>query len=241
MARINLEDSLWSDPRFMKLCVKLQDEEKALGRIIIAWRFAQKFWCPHKKPIPEKTWLEAHLGTELIEVGLAKKMPDGIYISGSEEQFAWWFQRQAAGRKGGLERSKRSLIDRLVPLSGFKQNVPSSSSSSSSSKKNKNNTAVFDLELVYQRYPKKEGKTPGLRKLKTQITRQEDYDNLILAVENYAVRQRGKDPQFVKTFKTFVSEWRDWIDIPPEKPTVQFGDESWGAAAGGMDKDEFCT
>jgi hypothetical protein len=139
MARINFEDSLWSDPRFLKLCVRLGDEEKAVGRLVIAWRFAQRFWCPDKKPMPEDAWAAAGLGTELIDTGLAKRVEKGIYLSGIEEQFAWWFQRQEAGKKGGdatakkakqkVATAKRRVATGKREEAGPKQNEPSYSSS----------------------------------------------------------------------------------------------------------------
>ena len=73
----------------------------------------------------------------------------------------------------------------------------------------------FDLETAYKLYPKKRGKTPGLKKLKKEIQTERDYDQLVLAIQNYAKEVRGKDMQYVLHFKSFVSEWRDWIN--PEK------------------------
>jgi hypothetical protein len=131
LARINVEDGLWADPRFLKLCIKLGDEEKALGRVVIAWRFAQKFWCPNKDPIPDEAWTAARLGNELVEVGLARFENGGYYLAGSEEQFAWWFQRQESGRKGGQASAKRRLSLAKRKSAGAQQIQPSSSSSSS--------------------------------------------------------------------------------------------------------------
>jgi hypothetical protein len=135
MARINIEDSIWSDPRFLKLAVRLGDEEKALGRLVVAWRFAQKFWCPERKPIPLDAWAAASLGRELFDVGLARETPEGVYLAGADEQFAWWFQRQEAGKKGGRPKAgpKRGKAAAKRPLSGANRAEPSSSFSSSSS------------------------------------------------------------------------------------------------------------
>lgn len=132
MARINIEDSLWSDPRFMRLCIALSDEMRAVGAVVLAWRTAQKFWCPDRQPIPTQDFEAAGLPFALIECGLAEEIDDGIRMKGSDEHFAWWFQRQAAGRAGGLASgTKRSLSGRQRSSSGTKQNEPSSSSSSS--------------------------------------------------------------------------------------------------------------
>lgn len=102
MARINIEDSLWGESRFMQLCAKLGDARTAIGAVILAWKTAQKFWCPDKKPVPIKDWVEAAIGKEMIEVGLARETNEGIYVCGSEQHFAWWFEKQASARAAGL-------------------------------------------------------------------------------------------------------------------------------------------
>lgn len=72
----------------------------------------------------------------------------------------------------------------------------------------------FDLERLYAKYPRKLGKQKGLTKLKTQIKTQADFENLEAAIERYgAFCSRSKtEPQFIKHFSSFVSEWRDWLD-----------------------------
>lgn len=137
----------------MKLCIRLGDERTAIGAVILAWRIAQKYWCPEKQPVPQEAWVQSGIGREIIDVGLAKETEAGIYISGAEEHFAWYFGRLEAAKKGGQARASRAQRDtsgRLVPagarqnqppssvrldLAGFstRQNQPSSSSSSSSS------------------------------------------------------------------------------------------------------------
>ena len=135
-----MEDEIWTDPRFMKLCIKLGDEARAIGVIIIAWRLAQKFWCPDKRPIPERDFVESGLPEALVEIGLADRLEDGIYVRGSEEHFFWWFKKQEAGRKGGEAKARNAVLaeasttkQELAEASTAYQNVPSSSSSSSSS------------------------------------------------------------------------------------------------------------
>lgn len=69
----------------------------------------------------------------------------------------------------------------------------------------------FDLETVYRKYPRKQGKTKGIIRLRKEIRTEDDYRDLIKAVEHYRSSgdvQRG----FVKLFSSFASEWRDWID-----------------------------
>lgn len=77
------------------------------------------------------------------------------------------------------------------------------------------------LESVYKTYPRKEGKTKGLAKLKTQIKTPEDLEHLKAAVKNYRAKleSSGTETEFIKHFSTWVGEWRDWID--PETGTIR--------------------
>lgn len=73
--------------------------------------------------------------------------------------------------------------------------------------------ASFDLEFIYQAYPRKEGKKIGLERLEKIITSQEIYDQVLLAVNNYAKIKQGEDLKFIKQFSSFVSNWTDYLEI----------------------------
>lgn len=78
----------------------------------------------------------------------------------------------------------------------------------------------FDLEALYQLYPRKKGKTPGLKKLSREITSETDYEDLRLAIQNYSLEVQGRQPEHIAYFSTFVSQWRDWVH--PEPDTVSY-------------------
>ncbi len=130
MPRINIEESLWSDDRYQNLTALTGNRAIAAGAIILAFVTAQKYWIPNKHPIPKKEWDRLSLSKELVDVGMAEIMEDGVYVKGSKDQFNWWFKKQESGRIGGL--AKASNAKHIS--SDVKQNVPSSSSSSSSSR-----------------------------------------------------------------------------------------------------------
>lgn len=77
-----------------------------------------------------------------------------------------------------------------------------------------NVTQKFDLESVYDAYPRKQGKTKGLQKLKTQIKNSEQFDLLKKSISNYKsfLVRKKTEPQFIKIFSTFCNEWEDWVD-----------------------------
>ncbi len=78
----------------------------------------------------------------------------------------------------------------------------------------------FDFENLYASYPRKQGKSQGLKKLQNQIKTREDFDKARLAIENYTnhCKQNSTDKQYIKMFSTFANEWQDWLD--PETGTA---------------------
>lgn len=128
MARINIEDSLWSDDSFLRFLIRVGDEEKAVGTFALAVKLAQRYWCPGKGLVPLEKWNESATRAAMIECRLAEVREGGVYLRGAEDQFGWWFQRQDAGRKGGRpkatvkrtkaadNRSEAAGLDRLPPV-----------------------------------------------------------------------------------------------------------------------------
>jgi biotin operon repressor len=73
---------------------------------------------------------------------------------------------------------------------------------------------VFDFESLYKKYPRKEGKTPGITKCKAQIKTQSDFEALSKAIDRYReyTVKTGVEPKYIKHFDTFMTSWRDWTD-----------------------------
>lgn len=74
----------------------------------------------------------------------------------------------------------------------------------------------FDFASVYDAYPRKEGKTKGLARLRSQVRTPEAFDELQKAVRHYAekIKAEGTATRFVKHFSTWCSEWRDFVEGP---------------------------
>lgn len=128
MARQNIDDEWWSDPRRTRLAIALGSEFMADGVAVNAWRLAQHFWVPDRKPIPVKTWQDAGIPQVFIDVKLADLIDGFVYVRGTEERNAWLFAKIEAGRRGGLARVIRAS-NAQAELSTSKQIQPSSSSS----------------------------------------------------------------------------------------------------------------
>lgn len=140
MARINVEDELFTDKRFINLMMKLGSIEMALGALVRCWVVAQRYYKTSDRGIPLAEWNEQELKTEIIDVGLARIDGDFVVIAGGQKHFGWLRDRIDAGFNGGKKSgiSRREIIEKFAKQneakrSKRKQNEPSSSSSSSSS------------------------------------------------------------------------------------------------------------
>ena len=71
-----------------------------------------------------------------------------------------------------------------------------------------------EFEEAYAEYPRKEGKSRGMAKLKAQIKTTASLKDFKAAVGRYLehTRQHAVEPKFIKHFSTFVTEWKDWLD-----------------------------
>lgn len=81
MSHIKIEDSLFSDQRFLNLIAELGNSHMALGMIVSTFKLAQKHWPAQ---IPTNNWPQEF--NPIIKVGLAIVFPDSIYVCGSRDQ-----------------------------------------------------------------------------------------------------------------------------------------------------------
>lgn len=102
MPRINIDDNLYFDPRFKALTKLLNSEEMALGRMVVIFRMAQKYYVDDKKLIPIDIW-EMQGFDDVEKVGLAERRENGIYVKGSEQYFDWLIKIKAKSKKGGVK------------------------------------------------------------------------------------------------------------------------------------------
>ncbi len=109
MARINIEDSLWADDRFLVLVEKTGNRASAIGAVMIAFKTAQRFWVPDERPIPAVQFRSIPFAADLLSCGLAEEVENGdfVYIKGTKNQFAWLLQHSKAGRGNKGKKLKR--------------------------------------------------------------------------------------------------------------------------------------
>jgi hypothetical protein len=223
MARINIENGLFQDQRFINLVIKLGDIDKAIGCLVRSWILAQKWYLKPEKFIPEQNWAEQHIPEDIITCGLAERIGNLIKVKGIDEQFSWLTQRFNAGIKSGLTRSGNRQNERpLTDVDGREPLTlsPSLSLSLNSKKKNKqkkkpplDSLAEFDFEKLYAEYPRKIGKKKGMQICAREVKSEEDFLQLERAIKNYAAHVLGKEIRFVKHFSSFMAEWQDWAKV----------------------------
>ncbi len=72
----------------------------------------------------------------------------------------------------------------------------------------------LDLESLYRRFPRKKGKSAGLKIAKRDVRDRSSFEQLSLAIDRFLEHHRAANTQaeFVPYFSTFMSHWRDWLD-----------------------------
>ena len=75
--------------------------------------------------------------------------------------------------------------------------------------------AELDFSEIYNLYPRKEGGTAGLKKLKSMDVDQETFNRIKTAAIRYSnhCRKNKTEPKFIKHFSTWVNNWTDWDDV----------------------------
>jgi len=98
MARINIEDSIFKDGRFIELCVATGGSRyTALGALAWLWIEAQEYYLKYGF-IPDHKWIQTGLPEYLITTGWASRVNGGVEACGQEEQFAWLKQKSNSGK-----------------------------------------------------------------------------------------------------------------------------------------------
>lgn len=110
MARINIEECWWSDPRRTKLLLKIGFAADSAA--VNMWRTAQEFWGRSRGLIPKHIFDKLEYASELIECGLADVRDRSVYVRGSSEYLDWHAEKREqareAGKKSAESRRKKS-------------------------------------------------------------------------------------------------------------------------------------
>lgn len=81
---------------------------------------------------------------------------------------------------------------------------------------------VGDFELIWKRYPNKDGRKAAKRYFKASIETQADWENIQKALTNY-LRSEPVRNGFIKNGSTWFNNWQDWIDYTGDKNAFHGG------------------
>lgn len=86
-----------------------------------------------------------------------------------------------------------------------------------------------ELELVYKTYPKKMGKSQGMKHAKKSIRSENDVVLLKLAVFRYKeyIVKHQKKPEYIMYWSTFMNHWQDWLDDSVGKVEMPGQKDKW--------------
>lgn len=167
MARINIEDDLYKDKRFVNLILKLQSMDAALGALVRAWSLAQKWYLTDDRMIPVNEWKEQEISDSVIEVGLATVINGKVKVVGDDEQFSWLVQKQEAGKKSANSRANKkstSVESRSTPVNGREPPSPTLPLSHNTTKATENYNAQFHPSVPdFKEFLKRNGLSPFLK------------------------------------------------------------------------------
>lgn len=236
MARVNVEESFLSKSRrildYLEKEISITEAE-IIGSMVLLWHNTQDLGISEITIQDFSVYTgmaiegSKHLVEALVRFGVLSTNNDKLIINGNRKHIVNLLELKRKAVKGGLNsgRSRRNKNNNLTvePYASKKSNPAVQKIEPNAlqcitmqfNTKHKNtNTCAFDFDSLYQKYPRKLGKTAGLIKARAQIKSQAEYDDLSLAIEKYSeyITREKTEPQFIKHFSTFMTSWRDWLD-----------------------------
>lgn len=87
--------------------------------------------------------------------------------------------------------------------------------------------SLFDFEEVYKKYPRKLGKSQGIKKLNQTIKKPEEFELLKKSVDSFLalMKKEMRAADKIPYFSTFANSWRDYLEVDQEDfsaPKIKF-------------------
>ena len=225
--RVNMDSSIASDPRFKKLGRALGISwREAIGSCFLVWlacyeRRAGEFPADEIDIAAEiDGFAEA-----LVAVGLAHVVDDAlIALHGVDQRIEFLLKQAEKGRRGGNAKAKKALAPAKQMLAERVANAtgvavaytpaltPSPAQSHTPAR------GGFDLEAIYQAYPKKVGKKDGCKKLRTKVQDKDTYTTVLKAAQEMGRLWSGEDLTYCPGFAPWVNQER-WQDDSQQGPS----------------------
>jgi hypothetical protein len=109
LARLNVEDSFWSDDSY-QLLVENVGANLAAGMCLRFMRLAQRHWV--KSELVPLEVFQRNGWEPLLDCGFALYRDEGVYCRGSEQNFDWLVKCAENGRKGGKKSAESRKADK---------------------------------------------------------------------------------------------------------------------------------
>jgi hypothetical protein len=202
VARINIEDCWWTDPRRERLGTLVGSMLTADAVIIRAWRVAQEFWGNERGLVPTHVFQTLEANDKLIQANLAEVREGGVYVRGSSQYLEWVNERRAAARAGGRKSAeKRNKKVKQAPTKR-KQTQASDSGSLSGSISNSDsrNIAILEkspnpIQIYCEMYKEKYGHNPVIGGKQSGI------------LNNFAKNHPRKYPNLIRGYLQMPDSW----------------------------------
>lgn len=168
--------------------------------------------------------LEFHIGERIEITDILKAFEGRVVQLGNDKLFLVTFVTFQYGELSNECKPHKAVLTRLKKLRVLK-GYPKGIHTNKDKDKDKDKDKERLLNLIYEKYPRKEGKSRAFKTLHN--LNDEELTLLDKAVTNYATKAASEktEAKFIKQFSTFANEWRDWIDYKPTaKPVNQ---ERW--------------
>lgn len=110
MARINIEETIWSDHRVRALSRMVGSDAMAIGCLVMAWHTAQEYYLINGVGMPKEQFYLLEHADKMKACLLAEDRDEFVYLAGSKEQFGWLISAKTSGQNGGRERVRRENL-----------------------------------------------------------------------------------------------------------------------------------
>ena len=111
----------------------------------------------------------------------------------------------------------------------YKGNVKDNNTSSNTTNNTYNNTLESDFNILWDSYPKKDGKKTAYKHYIADMKRGKNHDDILTAINNYKkkIEVEKTDPKYIKNGSTFFFNWEDFltIELPKSKSREYTNDE----------------
>lgn len=167
----------------------------------------------------DESKLMSWLGTKLVQVDRDKYFIPSFFDFQYADAKDGFKAKQSAIKilkSYGLVDESDLIIDltnRYLSVQGQSPDCPSISISKIKIKGN-TGSAEGEIETLYQGYPRKQGKSDGIKRLLADLGAGAQAADMVRARDNYIahLKRDNVEAKYIQHFSTWANKWRDWLD-----------------------------